>query len=519
MRAEASARPDWRSGGAAEQRPGTSRRCRAGAARAGRPRAGAPSARPGTPRAGRRSRRGARRRRGRRATARTTSAVSATTGEQVAYATTPPGRTLSSAAASSARCSGTRSSRSAGVRRQRDSGRRRSAPESRARRVDEDPVEGAGAPRPAGCRRPTTTPVSPADGRRRSRAAPAPARCGWRSEASSPAPRSAASAASSADLPPGPAQTSSHRSSRPSTAAEASASATSCEPSSCTPARPSATAGIAPGSPPPSSTAYGDCDEAVPPAPTSSSTVDQPGPGHQGDPRGGVVGGQQRVEVAVRPPSASARASTTQRGWRVRDGGEAAAGPSGATSRTHSPSSRSDTRRSTALVKPAGALTHAGPDQVDGGADRGVRRHPHRQQLVGAQPQRVEHLGLDLRQRPVDAGGQHRVVRALPADRAADQLGGERRVAAGQPVLAQHVGQHQVRVGVLDPDRLEHVVRRGARRVDGRLAGGRPAARPSAADGVGRDGAQPSAPSRCSSRWARYAFDQPLGRLRRPRRR
>ncbi len=49
-------------------------------------------------------------------------------GEQVTYATTPPGRAASSAEPSSARCSGTRSATSPGVRRQRDSGRRRSAP-------------------------------------------------------------------------------------------------------------------------------------------------------------------------------------------------------------------------------------------------------------------------------------------------------------------------------------------------------------------------------------------------------
>ena len=55
-----------------------------------------------------------------------------------------------------------------------------------------------------------------------------------------------------------------------------------------------------------------------------------------------------------------------------------------------------DTLRSTALAKPPAPELHLGADQVDGRADRGVRRHPHREQLVGAEPQRVEHLGLDL---------------------------------------------------------------------------------------------------------------------------
>ena len=58
----------------------------------------------------------------------TTSRVSARCGEQVTYATTPPGRTASSAAVSSSRCSGVRPATSAGRRRQRASGRRRKAP-------------------------------------------------------------------------------------------------------------------------------------------------------------------------------------------------------------------------------------------------------------------------------------------------------------------------------------------------------------------------------------------------------
>ena len=57
-------------------------------------------------------------------------------------------------------------------------------------------------------------------------------------------------------------------------------------------------------------------------------------------------------------------------------------------------------------------------DQVDGGGDGGVAGHPHREQLVGAEPQRVEHLRLDLGQLAVHARGQDGVVRALPADRA-----------------------------------------------------------------------------------------------------
>ena len=115
-------------------------------------------------------------------------------------------------------------------------------------------------------------------------------------------------------------------------------------------------------------------------------------------------------------------------------------------------------------------LPDPGPDQVDGGADRGVRGHPHREQLVGAQPQRVQHLGLDLRQRPVHARGEDGVVRAPTTEGAGDQLGGEGGVAAGQLVLPEDRGQHQVGVGVVDPDRLQHVVRREP----GRVGGGAP---------------------------------------------
>ena len=122
----------------------------------------------------------------------------------------------------------------------------------------------------------------------------------------------------------------------------------------------------------------------------------------------------------------------------------------------------------------AGAGVHPRADQVDGGADRGVVGHPHRQQLVGADPQRVEHLRLDLRQRPVGAGRQDRVVGPASADGARGQLGGERRVAALELVVPDHRRQHQVGVGPVDADRLEDVERRGAGRVeDDLLASGR----------------------------------------------
>ncbi len=87
--------------------------------------------------------------------------------------------------------------------------------------------------------------------------------------------------------------------------------ATSCDPSSCTPARPSATAGTAPGSPPePSCTAYGDRVDAVPPAATSSSTVQSPGRATRVTFGGSLSAASSASSSAVGSPSASASAST-----------------------------------------------------------------------------------------------------------------------------------------------------------------------------------------------------------------
>ena len=120
--------------------------------------------------------------------------------------------------------------------------------------------------------------------------------------------------------------------------------------------------------------------------------------------------------------------------------------------------------------EPGRPLAHLGPDQVDAGADRRVRRHPHREQLVGAEPQGVEDRHVDLGQRSVDAGRDDRVVRCPAADRARDQLGREGGVAAGQPARSQQGREHEVGVGVLVTDRREHVEGRRPGRVGGRAA-------------------------------------------------
>ena len=137
-----------------------------------------------------------------------------------------------------------------------------------------------------------------ASGVARSADATSAARCGCRSLATSTAPRSAATAASRAAFPPGPAHRSSHRSSRPSTGASARASATTCEPSSWTPARPSATAataGVA------TRQRHGVGRPVGAGAAGGLEFLDgrHAGPGDQRDPRRGVVGLQQRVELVV----------------------------------------------------------------------------------------------------------------------------------------------------------------------------------------------------------------------------
>ncbi len=90
----------------------------------------------------------------------------------------------------------------------------------------------------------------------------------------------------------------------------------------------------------------------------------------------------------------------------------------------------------------------AGPaDQVDGRVDRGPRRHPGAQQLVGTQPQRVPHRRVHLVHRAVGDRGEQPVQDTQGAQGAVGQLGGETPVAGGQLAAGQQRRQQQVRVG------------------------------------------------------------------------
>jgi hypothetical protein len=133
-----------------------------------------------------------------------------------------------------------------------------------------------------------------------------------------------------------------------------------------------------------------------------------------------------------------------------------------------------------------------GSDQVHGGGDRGVWRHPGPQQLVAAQPQRVQQLAIDLREWAVRAGLQHRIQQTLRAACSVAQFGGQRGVAAVDPALPQQAGQHQIGVRVTLAHRSQSVQRRLPRPVIHRWPG--------------RPGAPPGGPrTRRSGRLARHS--------------
>ncbi len=184
----------------------------------------------------------------------------------------------------------------------------------------------------------------------------------------------------------------------------------------------------------------------------------QPGPGDQGHPGPLVVRGEQRVELAG---PAQRRRERLDHPARVGRGHGKVPGRVGGRVGGHPSHPAVEVVRGHLAqdrVDEAGRpVPDPVPHQVDGGGDRGVAGHAHRQQLVGAEPQRVEHRRVDgtVGQRREDG-----VVRALAAERAADQLGRQRRVTTAQPPLAEHLWQHQVGVGVVRGHRSQHVVRR-----------------------------------------------------------
>ena len=336
------------------------------------------------------------------------------------------------------------------MRRQRASGRRRSAPSPVHGRVDEHPVERAVPPGGAGA----------VGGDHAEQPGPGGGGAPWRPAGrGAPAARRPAagrrappaSAASSADLPPGPAHTSSQRSSRPSSAAVGEADRDQL---GALVLHAGATLGdgghggrVAPVEP------HGVGRQPGRRTPGGHQLVDrgQPGAGHEGDLRARRCR-RPAASSSSASPSASPSASTTQRGWACAHRGEA--DRVGRRVRRHPAHPAGQVVGGDLAehgVDEAGrALPDRGPDQVDAGADRGVRRHPHRQQLVGAEPQRVEHAGVDLGQRPVDVGrdAPRRRCPAAGSSRTTSSVAN----AASRPVsprARRHRGQHEVGVGVL----------------------------------------------------------------------
>ena len=115
--------------------------------------------------------------------------------------------------------------------------------------------------------------------------------------------------------------------------------------------------------------------------------------------------------------------------------------------------------------EPGRTLPDLTAHEPHGGVQGRVVGHAHGQQLVGAQPQGVQHRGVQLLQRAVHAPGQDGVPRAAPAHGAVGQFRGERGVPLVEAQLPDQAGQHQVAVGVLGVHRAQRPERRQPRRI------------------------------------------------------
>ena len=333
-------------------------------------------------------------------------------------------------------------------------------PEPGARRVHQHPVEGAVAPRRPGPVADHHVPVVA-----RMACATSLARCGWRSLASSRAPR----------RPPGP------RAAPPCRPVRRTGPATA-RPGRrrrrrATPAPPAASRrpapprdrrgprGPSPGSPDSSMTASGDmappaCEHLGRLRRASSSTVDSPGRATSVT-RGRLLSAASRASSSSGRSSARASSSTTHSGWECRTASD------GVERRPSTPSRSccgDPAHHRVGEARPACARPACAPARPC--CHGGVVGHPHRQQLVGPEPQRVPDPGV---RRAAGEMVDHRVVAAQPAQRAADQLGREGRVASARSgARAGAAGRIEVGVGVVLAHRHQHVVRRQPGGVDAR---------------------------------------------------
>src|SRR6516162_6929698 len=106
------------------------------------------------------------------------------------------------------------------------------------------------------------------------------------------------------------------------------------------------------------------------------------------------------------------------------------------------------------------------PGQVHRRGHGRVRADPGREQLVCPEPEHVQHGRVDLAEAAGAAGGDHRVIGALPPQRAVAELGGQGGVTPGQPLLVQQGGQEQVRVRVTLAHRAQDLEGHQPRRAD-----------------------------------------------------
>ncbi len=253
------------------------------------------------------------RRRGPEITSSTTSMVSRRCGEQVTYATTPPGPAAVSALRSSSICSPCNCSTASAGRRHRASGRRRSAPESGARHVGQHPAEGARTPgRPGGVGHDDVGPARVGAHRRRHQPGPVRSHVGGQHPRAGRSRRDRSAAPSCR-----PGRRRGPATSRPAPVARVSPQATSCDPSSWTPTRPSRTEARSAGLPD-QRAANGEYGARLgarrPPARTRSA---RPGRIGQGDRGRHVVGEQRRLEFG-RPGARRRRRRRSSAGGRWR---------------------------------------------------------------------------------------------------------------------------------------------------------------------------------------------------------
>ena len=295
--------------------------------------------------------------------------------------------------------------------------------------VHQDPVEGAGAPRRAGAVggdhlvRARGCPPAPWPPGPRGAAA-SRRRAAWRRVRRRGRPSSAA-------LPPGPAQPSSHCSSGPSSGrvgeGEGDELAALVLHTGAALAHGLDRARLAAlGRAAPRTATSGPARR--PPRPSSSSVGGTGRGGRRGSPRAARC----RPPAGPRCRRGRRRASPTAR--RRPSGGASARrrdGPRGPRRRAARPAPASRPGRAAAilrstaltnLARPSPSTTRASSTEADTAAWVGMRVPSS---WCAPRLEHVEHRRVDLAQRPVDAGGDDRVVRALAAQRAVDQLGGE----------------------------------------------------------------------------------------------